>query len=247
MNPMHETPSALSLAGRNGRLPRGIHFAPPSPTLVPQAAANAAGMIQNPAYRSNNINDYVVFDTLSFTANQAQYQFFTQGVGANGKTRFDTNMVTGSQFPLGRNVVVKGIGFHLVFNSVATTLAQQVQALYYILENSFVDVVIQGRQFEFQAPGSMWLPEVAMSSLYTAASTSADVTAASQRIGDYIKHGGFNLSIPITLQNLVPFELDWNVNVQDSGVADALTVLAPNEQRAAKMRWHLKATLEQGT
>lgn len=230
------------MATRNGAQPN-------QPTLVPQAAANAAGMIQNPAYRANNINDYGPFDTLPFVRNLASYGFFTQGVGSNGKTQFDTNMVTGSQFPLGRNVVVKAIGFHFIFagGSTPANRAAQIQALYDVLEGSTIEFVIQGRQFEFQAPGSFWLPEVAMAQLYTASSTDGSVTGAYQRMGDYFREGGYMMSIPITLQNLVPWQMNWNVNLQDPKVAAALAVLTPDNQTPAKLRWQFKATLEQGT
>jgi hypothetical protein len=241
--------SALALAGMNGRLPRGLHFAPDRPTLVPQAAANAAGMIGNPAYRTNNINDYSPFDTLPFARNQAEYAFFQTGAGQNGKTRFDTNMVNGAQFPLGRNVVVKAIGFHLLFSGEPGSQAAQIQAFYTILERSFLELVITGRQFEFQAPGSFWMPEIALSNNSTNSYITPTLAASAtyERVGDYIKHGGYQLSIPITLQNLIPFTLPWYVDTQNAAVQAALEVLTPSSYEPAELRWQFKATLEQGT
>jgi hypothetical protein len=230
---------------------RGFHLAPNQPTAVSQSTANAAAQIANPAYKTNNYNDYGPFDTLPFARDQQEYAFFTQGVGANGKTKFDTNMVTGSQFPLGRNVVVKGIGFHLMFSGAAvTTRAAQVQALYTLLENSYIEFVIQGRQFEFQAPGTYWLPEIAFSNEVSVATTSTATGLAAaeayQRVGDFIKHGGYKLNQNITLQNLVPWQMNWYVNLQSAAVIAALTTLTPDGVAAARMRWQFLGSLDQG-
>ncbi len=218
------------------------------PQMVTASTLATKQLVDNAAYKTNSYNDYGPFDTLPFVANQQQYAFFTQPVGSNGKTKFDTNMVTGSQFPLGRNVVVKGIGFHFLFSGAAdSTKAAQVQALYTLLERSYIEFVIQGRQFEFQAPGSYWLPEVALSALSTTTAASTGVSTSYERIGDYIKHGGYKLAQPITLQNLVPFEMDWNVNLQSAAVQSALDVLIPSGDEPASIRWQLLGHLEQGT
>lgn len=223
----------------------GLHL--DRPQLVPQAAANAAGLIGNQAYKTNNINDYSPFDTLSFARTQSEYPFFQTGAGSNGKTRFDTNMVTGAQFPLGRNVVVQAIGFHFGFSSLATNRAAEVQAFYTIMEQSYLELVITGRQFEVQLPGSFFLPEVALSAQVSRSSTSTSFAESNQRIGDYIRHGGYTLKIPVTLQNLIPFSLPWYVNTANSAVQDALETLTPTNETPAWLRWQFKATLEQGT
>lgn len=218
---------------------------PPGTTAVPISTANAQAQIDNPAYKDKNQNDYGPFDTLDFLRLQQQYGFFTQGIGSNGKSRFDTNMVTGSVFPLGRNVVVKGIGFHFMFAEIGpeapVNYAAQIQAFYTVMENSYLEVVIQGRQFEFQAPGTYWLPEIALSLVDSAATTGVTY----DRVGDYIKHGGYTLKQEIALQNLVPWELDWYVNLQNPAVAAALVTLTPTDLAPARLRWQFLGHLSQ--
>lgn len=249
MNKFLSTPTALALAHTMGRMGattprRGLYF--DKPTVVQQSTANTAALIDNPAYKLKYFNDYGPFDTLPFERNNAQYGFFQQGIGANGKTSFETNMINGGQFPLGRNVVVTGIGFHLCFSgAAASTRAAQIQALYTVLENSYVNLKIEGRDFEFQAPGSYWLPEIAWVGDNNLASTAEDVATAFQRVGDYVKHGGYKLSQFITLQNLIPFSLQWYVNLQNAATVTALETLTPNGAAAARMRWQFLGRLSQ--
>lgn len=219
---------------------------------VSQSSANTQQYVTQKPYKVKNFNDFVIYDTLDWQANLSQYNFFLTGNGQNGKTQYDTNMTSGGQFPLGRDVVVKALGFHLMFSPVGTagnttnvaSIAAQTQAFYTILENSYMEFVIQGRQFEFQTTGSLWLPEIA--AVGSQENITPTLSESTVRVGDYIKQGGYTLRQPIVLQNLVPFQFNMNVNLQNAQVTNALAVLAPESVLPARIRWQFLANLRQG-
>jgi hypothetical protein len=183
---------------------------------------------------SRDTNDLLVWDALPFSTTQQEYSFFTQpiGSGATPKSRQSTNMIDTGKMPFGQDVVVRAIGFHYVPKVVDTTLTTRVQAFYTVMEESYVQFQIIGREFEFESPGDGWLPNVAISSSITG---TQGVSHA--RIGDFQYHGWYVLKQPVPVTMLVSFRLRHFVDTTAAAVATALTTLTTTA--TDKIRWKL--------
>jgi len=192
---------------------------------------------------SRDTNDLLLWDTLNFSTTQQEYQFFTQpiGSGSTAKTRQSTNMIDTGKMPFGQDVVLKAIGFHYIPKVVDTTLSTRVQAFYTVLEESYVQFQIVGREFEFEATGDCWLPNVSMVYTAQAALTGGNAVYAN-RVGDFLYHGWYVLKQPIPVTQLVSFKLRWFVDTNATAVSTALTTLTTTQ--TDKLRWKLGCGFE---
>lgn len=171
--------------------------------------------MQNGSYgEMKEADDIFLWDTIAVSTTAQEYQFFTQPIGsgnAPGKTRQRTNMVSPGALPYGQNALVKAISFHYFPKVVDTTLAARVQAFYNMLEESYLQFQIINREFEFECPGSIFLPNVSVVTRNTSTGTQG-VAESQGRVGDFNYHGHYILKSPIVLENLVAFKLRWFVD-----------------------------------
>lgn len=213
----------------------------PRGRAISQSSEAARQYINAGSYQgSRDTNDLLVWDTLGISTTLQEYDFFTQpiGSGSTPKTRQSTNMIDTGKMPFGQDVVVKAIGFHYIPKVVDATLPTRVQAFYTVMEESLVQFQIIGREFEFEADGSNWLPSISISSILTSA-TSATAHA---RIGDFQYHGWYVLKQPIPVTMLVSFRLKWLVDTSATAVSTALTTLTTTQ--TDKLRWKLGCAFE---
>lgn len=200
-------------------------------------ASDISDLRRGNAAKFEDVNDHVFYDTLAFSTSLTEYGFFTQpqGSGATAKTRQSTNLKQGSQLPKGQNFLVKAIGFHYIPKVVDGTIGTRVQAFYTVMEESYVQFKLQNKEFEFEAPGDLWLPNVC-----AVASVTGTQGVAQNRVGDFAYHGFYVLKNPIAITELAGFELRWVVDTGATSVSTALTTLTTTS--SDKMRWKLAGT-----
>lgn len=203
-----------------------------------------AGLIRQGSYQgASDIQDHYWFDTLPFQgANISLYNFFTTPISGN-KVVQETNLQDAGKFPTGQSFVTNAIGFHFLPNGTVDEEidADIVRDFYTVMRQSNVQVIIAGREFDLQAPASIFLPSVAVSQL-----TGNTADTFPTRVGDFTNRGWLPLKTPITISELVSFKLAFSVNNANAEVADALARLSDSSEGAlpAQLRWVLRGTLE---
>lgn len=145
-----------------------------------------------------------IWDTRVFGAAITNYTFFSQPVnsvllGAALKTLNETNVYDSGKLPNGQTFLINrmGVAFKTNQGIVGTALAQTMtEAFTTILKNSVFEIKLAGREFDFQAHGSQFLP-MPLQDL---------VSSATQRVGDMLGSGWIKLDpTPIFLDQLVSF------------------------------------------
>lgn len=205
--------------------------------MLKRGTRQDAGLIRQGSYQgSSDIQDHYWFDTLPFQAsNISLYNFFTSPISAT-KVSQQTNLQDAGKFPTGQSFVTNALGFRLVASDgsdVAVT-SKNIADFYTVMENSNVEVIIAGREFDFQAPASIFLPAVSVAD--------GDATnTSSLRVGDFNSRNWLPLKTPITISELVSFKVAFTVNNANAKVATALTDLLAG---GVELRWVLRGTLE---
>jgi hypothetical protein len=184
-------------------------------SIITKGAAEALQLGKNGSYSNEgNVLQHVLYDNLDFNdaTVRANGTFFTAPqdsayMGGN-KTDTETNMVSAGQLPNTQTFLIKEISFALIPNIVGTdTDILLIMAAYTnIMQASRFEIKIQGREFDFQAPGSVFLPPM------FAHSQAVVVDATSRALGNvggsYISTGWVKLaSTPIPIGNLVGFSV----------------------------------------
>lgn len=205
--------------------------------MLKKGTRQDAGLIRQGSYQgSSDIQDHYWFDTLPFQAsNISLYNFFTSPISAT-KVAQQTNLQDAGKFPTGQSFVTNALGFRLVGADGADVIesAKAVQDFYTVMENANVELIIAGREFDFQAPASIFLPAVSIAE--------GDATStASVRVGDFNSRNWLPLKTPITISELVSFKVAFTVNNANTAVATALTDLV---SAGVSLRWVLRGTLE---
>lgn len=183
--------------------------------VITQQAAEALQLGKNGSYSNEgNVLQHVLFDTLDFqnTTLRANGTFFTSPIDAafqgGNKTDTQTNLVTAGQLPNTQTFLIREISFSLVPFIVDTDDDQLtiIQAYVNIMQSSRFEIKIAGREFDFQAPGSVFMPPI-----YSfGESTMVDATtrALANVGGGYISTGWVKLaSTPIPIGNQVNFSV----------------------------------------
>jgi hypothetical protein len=206
--------------------------------MLKKGTRQDAGLIRQGSYQgASDIQDHYWFDTLPIQgSNISLYNFFTSPISAT-KVAQQTNLQDAGKFPTGQSFVTNAIGFRVVkLGGPTSIVSQSINEIYTVLENSNVELIIAGREFDFQAPASAFLPAVS--------SASSDVTGgadASLRVGDFNQRNWLPLKTPITISELVSFKVALTVNNADANVATALNNL---NALGIELRWVLRGTLE---
>lgn len=198
-------------------------------SVITKGAAEALQLGKNGSYSNEgNVLQHVLFDNLDFndTTLRANGTFFTSPIDSafmgGSKTDTQTNIVTAGQLPNTQTFLIKEISFALIPTIPGTDLdALDIVAAYInIMQASRFEIKIAGREFDFQAPGTVFHPPIAINSL--AAVTTATDRPATNVGGGYIHSGWVKLaSTPIPIGNLVNF----SVRMASSTAAAALVTL----------------------
>lgn len=174
--------------------------------------------------QSRDVILHTLYDTRYFGATFSDYTFFVQPIGSawrtGSKTLNETNMNSAGSLPNGQSFIVKRIGLSLISALEASDAngADIVQAFTNIVQSSVFELRIAGREYDFQAHGSEFLPNVFVNT-DLAATQSTNVT----RVGDVIASGWVPLrDTPIVIGELVNFSVHQEVNNPDTAVQTIL-------------------------
>jgi len=184
-------------------------------SVITKSAAEALQLGKNGSYSNEgNVLQHVLYDTIDFqnTTLRANGTFFTAPVDsafqAGTKQETQTNLVTAGQLPNTQTFLIKEISFALVPFVVGTDLDSILLAAAYtnIMQSSRFQIKIAGREFDWEAPGSVFIPPVSMHSQATM--VDATTRALPNVGGGYISTGWVKLaSTPIPIGNLVNFSV----------------------------------------
>ena len=209
--------------------------------MLKQGTRQDIKLIRQGSYQgASDVQDHIWWDTQDFQASTvADYSFFVTPIGV-GKPKQQTNLQDAGKFPTGQSFVTNAVGFHFLPKHTvdAQVVSTVVADFYTVMREANVDIIIAGREFDFQSPASAFLPPIAVVQQTEAGA----VGIAEQRIGDFNNRGWLPLKTPITISELVSFKLLFSVNNSDPEVAGALTRLSANDP--AQLRWCLRGTLE---
>jgi hypothetical protein len=159
----------------------------------------------------------------TFGTSRSDFTFFSQPQGAQWKTTFtktlnETNLNDSGKLPNGQTFVITrmGVGLTSVLQAANTAGATYVQAFINILQSSVFNIVVAGRDFDFQVHGRQFIAPIAMAS-----STAATINT--QRHGDQVTSGWVKLDpSPIFLDQLVSFKVQQFFNNPDTNIQTVL-------------------------
>jgi len=199
----------------------------PNPVITKKAAEDLQ-LGKNGSYSNEgNVLQHVLYDNMDFqdATLRAETTFFSIPFGGvymgGNKTLSETNLREVGKLPNGQTFLVKEISFSLVPTIVGTDVdANTILAAYLnILQASTIEFKIAGREFDFQAPGSVFLCPIHVA----ARNTVVTATDRNVNVGDYISSGWIKLSAtPIPIGQLVSFNV---IMRSGSAVAANVTIL----------------------
>ena len=191
--------------------------------VITKALADKLALGANGSYSNEgNALQHTLFDTAIMPAALgANVNYFVQPIGAaygaGAKTITETNLTLPGQLPVGQTFV--GTSFSVAMKANADTAAGGGNALaddvmsgwYGYMQNSTFRIIIAGRDFEYEVPGSELIPTAALNVVGS---------ANALRTGDFWTSGWTKLNItPIILGSQVSFSV---VQIQGQQTAAAL-------------------------
>ena len=202
----------------------------PQRSVITKNAMEALQLQKNGSYSNEgNILQHVLFDNLDFqdATLRANGSFFTSPVNSTymggSKTDTETNIITAGQLPNTQTFLVREISFSFIPNIVGTDVDPMLLVAAYtnIMQASRFEIKIAGREFDFQAPGSVFFPPIYTNSQATM--VDATTRVASNVGGGFISTGWVKLaSTPIPIGNLVNFSVKMASSVADTTLATIL-------------------------
>lgn len=193
--------------------------------MLPNSLAKDVALGANGSYGgSRDAIKHCIYDTRSFGTTISDYAFFTQGINTTFKstllkTKNETNLLDGGKLPNGQTFLIKRIGIALISvlpaaNTVTPTI---IQAFINLVQSSVFELIIAGREFDFQYPGSAFVPSLSVHGI------SAAATGTAVRAGDAIASGWISIEeAPIFLGPMVSFQLKHTLSNPDSNVVTVL-------------------------
>ncbi len=176
------------------------------------------------SYSQNDLDvlDHTLYDTQNFAATTLRplTSFYTTPVGGAYagvvKTPTETNMQLQGQIPNSQYFLVKEISFALMAGIVGADVDQNtvVQAYTNIMQNSNFKLILAGRSFDMQIPGTVLFPPVFSHALNSAAN-GGDV-------GYHTSSGWMSLKLPIVIEGGAAFSMDM---ASGSAIAALGTIL----------------------
>lgn len=179
--------------------------------VITKKLADSLALGANGSYSNEgNALQHTLYDTVQAPAALgANINYFTQPIGAayaNGnKTIVETNLSDPGKLPNGQTFLANSMSIALKANAASAAAATNeladdiMSGFYSFIQNSVFEVVIAGREFEYQVPGSEFIPSAAVVGA---------ATAATVRIGDYWTSGWRKLgATPIAIGQLVSFQV----------------------------------------
>lgn len=195
-------------------------------SVITRNAMEALQLQKNGSYSNEgNVLQHVLYDNLDFqdATVRANGTFFTAPINSTYmggfKTDTETNIVTAGQLPNTQTFLIREISFALIPMIVGDDLdANLIVAAYTnIMQTSRFEIKIAGREFDFQAPGSVYFPPIFINSLNTI--TTATDRSVNNVGGGFISTGWVKLaSTPIPIGNLVNFSVRMATSTADAAL-----------------------------
>jgi len=193
--------------------------------VITKKLADMLALGVNGSYSNEgNALQHTLYDTAQPPAALgATINYFVQPIGAaygaGNKTITETNLADPGKLPNGQTFIVTAMGVALKANMASAAAGNAlvddiVNGFYSWISNSVFRIVISGREYEFQVPGTEFIPTVALS---------GPATAASQRTGDFWTSGWVKLAAtPVVLGQMVSFSVQ---QIMGNQVAAAFTAV----------------------
>jgi hypothetical protein len=221
--------------------------------VITKGLADKLALQANGSYSNEgNALQHTLYDTaLAPAALGANVNYFTQPIGAayaNGnKTINETNLSDPGKLPNGQTFLANAFSLALKVNAASVAAGTNelwedvMSGFYSYIQNSVFEVVIAGREYEYQVPGTELLPAapVALTSSLAAAS------GGPGRSGDYWTSGWCKLNVtPIVLGNQVSFSVKQIMGNQiTAGVTAINTAMALLNAQDAEIQVRMRGIL----
>lgn len=217
------------------------------PEVVTSGVMRDLELIKQGSYSqvSGDVLKHVLYDTLRFAAAtvRATTTFFSQQIGqAYGdgvKSKVETNLQDSGKLPAGQGFLIKGISFALRANMLGTELDTNeiFSDFTTLIQNSTFEIRIAGREFDFQFPGTKFLPSIFLG----ARATVVDATDETFRVGQIMGNGHLKLETPIIIGEMVSFNVTQITGNADTSVQ---TILNNASNRLATQEAELQIRLD---
>jgi len=162
--------------------------------------------------KSRDAIKHYLYDTRIIPAATADFTFFSQPIGAvfgaGVKTINETNLTDSGKLPAGQTFLVEAISLSMIswVPTTEETPGDLAEAWYNMLHSSVFEIRIAGRDFDFQTPGSNFVPALAI-----AEETGTDIGYG--KTGEYLCSGKLKLApSPIFIDELVSFNVLHRLN-----------------------------------
>lgn len=193
-----------------------------------------------------DIQDHVLFDNNPFQTGTARPEtnFFQQPVGSpymgGSKTLTETNMELQGQIPNSQYFLVEEISFALVSSheEVGTNQAVDVTVRDYarLIRSSNIRLVLAGRSYDLEVPGTVFVPPVFENGVNGAANP--------QRAGEHTASGWMKLKLPIVIEGGAAFNVKMLTRAASATVEAALNEASDDlASFNAQLQCRLKGTL----
>lgn len=191
-----------------------------------------------------DVQDHVLYDTADYqnTTVRPETKFFQQPVGSpymgGTKTIVETNMDLQGQIPNSQYFVVKELSLALLpgIAGSATTANTLIQAYTMIAQQSNYRLILAGRSYDLETPGSAFFPPVFVAALATAANGMTS--------GQFMLSGWVSLKLPIVIEGGAAFSVSMKTGSASSTIATALnTASAALYTANCQMQVRLKGDL----
>lgn len=172
--------------------------------------------------KSRDAIKHYLYDTRIIPAAVADFTFFSQPIGSafggGVKTLNETNLTDSGKLPAGQTFLIEALQLSMIswVPEDETTPGDLAEAWYNMLHSSVFEIRIAGRDFDFQTPGSNFVPALAI-----AQETATDVGYG--KTGEYLCSGKIKLSpSPIFVDELVSFNVIHRLNNPIAGVVTVI-------------------------
>lgn len=220
----------------------------PGKPVITKGLADKLALGANGSYSNEgNALQHTLYDTARAPAALgANVNYFTQPIGAayaNGnKTIVETNLSDPGKLPNGQTFLATSMSVALKVNAASAAAASNelvddvLNGFYSYMENSIFEIVIAGREYEYQVPGTEFLPTVH----YAGAATAASIT-----LGQYWTSGWTKLNLtPVVLGQLVSFSVRQIMGNQiTAGVTAINTAMALLNAQNAELQVRLRGVM----
>lgn len=193
------------------------------PVLSEQNRMRLAQMSGGTYGKSVDFIPHTLFDTSVISTTNEQIFFTDPQNPSAGKDETKTNLRDNGKLPEGQAFGGGLISFDFLNKGVGDALVTQQQLFIEVMQNSTLEIRIPGREFEFQVPGSRFMPNM----------TGAAVSA-STIIGGYMVEGSDLAVEPaVIISQRVSFSARWYKS------ADVAAQLATLNTAGCAIRWNL--------